>query len=84
MISLDEAIFEVRDRTSSLQAEMEQERLARIAAASRSRERVSGARRMAVQFGDYVAGLRCMLQRRFASEPERDGLLVAGWPRRRF
>ena len=70
MISLDDAMREMKYRTSSFQFEAEQDRLARLAAAGRSKgERVSGARRLAVQLGDYVAGLRCLLQSRFTSEP---------------
>jgi hypothetical protein len=68
MISLDEAIYEVEWRTSRIQFEVEQDRLARLAAASRSRDRVSRARRMAVQLADYVAGFRCLVQSRFATE----------------
>ena len=69
MISLDDAIYEVGDRTSSIRFEVEQARMARLAASSRSGDRVSRARRMAVQLGDYVAGFRCLVQSRFATEP---------------
>jgi hypothetical protein len=69
MISLDEAIYEVGWRTSRIQFEVEQDRLARLAAASRSGDRVSSARRVVVQLGDYVAGFRCLMQSRFATEP---------------
>ena len=70
MISLDDAMHEMKYRTSSFQFEAEQDRMARLAAAGRSKgERVSGSWHMAVQVGDYVARLRCQLQSRFASEP---------------
>ena len=50
--------------------ENERERMARIVAASRSRDaKESRIRPMAARLGDFVAGLRCKLQSRFASEP---------------
>jgi len=70
MISLDDPIYEVGRRTSSIRFEVEQDRMARLAAAGRSKgQGVSGGRRLAVQLGDYVAGLRCLVQSRFATEP---------------
>ena len=68
MISLDEAIYEVGDRTSSVRLEAEQVRLARLAASSRSGDWVSVIRRTAILVGDYVAGVRCFVLSRFASE----------------
>ena len=70
MISLDDAMREMKYRTSSFQFEAEQDRLARLAAAGRSKgERASGSWHMAVRVGGYVARLRCQLQGRFATEP---------------
>jgi hypothetical protein len=69
MISLDEAIYEVGDRTSSVRFEAEQGRLARLAASSRSGDWVSVVRRTAILVGDYVAGVRCFALSRFGSEP---------------
>ena len=68
MISLDEAIYEVEDRTSNVRFEAEQVRLARLAASSRSGGGVSAIRRTAILVGDYVAGARCFVLSRFASE----------------
>ena len=67
MISLDEAVYEVGDRTSSVRLEAEQVRLARLAASSRSGDWVSAVRRTAILVGDYVAGVRCFVLSRFAS-----------------
>ena len=61
-------LFEMKIRTSSLQAEAEQERWARVAASSRSGDWASRLRRTAVLVVDYAAGLRCLLQRRFAAD----------------
>ena len=69
MISLDEAIYEVGGRTSSVRFEVEQNRFARLAASSRSGNRRSGFRQAAVLAGDYMAGLRCFVKSRLASEP---------------
>ena len=70
MISLDDAMHEMKYRTSSFQFEAEQDRMARLAAAGHSKgKRVSGSRHVAAQVGDYVARLRCQLQGRFATEP---------------
>lgn len=70
MNTFADILFEMQLRTSSLQDEAKQERWSKLAAAGRSQaEREMGIRRMALRFGDYVTGLRCMLQRRFASEP---------------
>jgi hypothetical protein len=68
MISLDEAVYEVGDRTSSVRIEAEQVRLARLVAPSRSGDWVSAIRRTAILMGDYVAGVRCFVLNRFASE----------------
>lgn len=68
MISLDEAIYEVADRTGSARFEAEQIRLARLAASSRSGNWVSAIRRTAILVGDYVAGVQCFVLSRFASE----------------
>ncbi len=68
MISLDEAIYEVGDRTSSVRFEAEQIRLARFAASSQSGYWVSEIRRTAILVGDYVAGVRCFVLSRFAPD----------------
>ena len=68
MISLDEASYEVGDRTSSVRIEFEQARLARLAPLSRSGDWVSAIRRTAILVGDYVAGVRCFVLSRFASK----------------
>ena len=68
MISLDEAIYEVEDRTSSVRFEVEQVRLARFDASSRSGDWALAIRRTAILVGDYVAGVRCFVLSRFASE----------------
>ena len=68
MIFSDHVIYEMGYRTNSRLFEVEQDRLARLATAGRSKgSSLSGARRMAVQLGDYLAGLRCLLQSRFAA-----------------
>ena len=69
MISLDEAIYEVGGRTSRMRFEVNQKRLARLAASSRSGNRRSGFRQAVILVSDYVAGLRCFVQSRLASEP---------------
>jgi len=69
MNTFADVLFEMQLRTSSLQDEAKQERWARIAASSRSGDWASGIRRVAIQLGDYAAGLRCLLKRSFASEP---------------
>lgn len=57
-------------RTKIILAEVEQNRLAKLAASARSEdERGSGGRRMAMRLGDLVAGLWCQLQSRFATDP---------------
>ena len=70
MHDLSNALFEMQYRVKSMEAEVEHHRLAKLAAASRPRkERMFGVRRMAVRLGDLVAGLRCRLESRWASEP---------------
>jgi hypothetical protein len=68
MVSLDEAIYEVGDRTRNVRIEAEQVRLARLAASSRSGDGVAAMRRTVLLVGDYVAGMRCFVLSRFASE----------------
>jgi len=69
MISLDEAIYEVRGRTSSIRLEAEQLRLARLTASSRSGNRRSGFRRAVILAGDYASGLLCLVRSRLAANP---------------
>jgi len=66
-----DAMFEMEYRTRSIEAELEQRQLARLAAAARSKDgMVSQSRRMAVRLGDLLAGLWCQLQSRSATEPD--------------
>ena len=70
MNSLADLHAEQQLRRRGCPYENERERMARIVAASRSRDaKESRIRGMAVRLGDFVAGLRCQLQSRFASEP---------------
>ena len=70
MQGLGDAMVEMEYRTESLEAELEQDRLAWLAAAARSRKgMVSQSRRMVVRLGDLLVGLGCRLQARFAAEP---------------
>ena len=68
MISLDEATYEVGGRTSSVRFEVEQDRLARLAASSRSGNRRSGFRQAVILVGDYASGLLCLVRSRFAAD----------------
>jgi hypothetical protein len=70
MISYDDILLAGQMRRNSLEAEAQQERWARLAAAGRSQlAREPGIRRMAVRLGDFVAELRCLWESHFASEP---------------
>lgn len=68
MNTFADMLFEMEIRTHDLRAEREEDRWARIAAESRSGSRGWGFRRLAVQLGDYLSGLRCLLQSRFATD----------------
>jgi hypothetical protein len=69
MNTFADVLFEMQLRTDSLQAEAQEERWSRLAAAGRSQaKRDLSMRRMAVRLGDYVSGLRCLLQSRFAAD----------------
>ena len=73
MNSLADLHFEQQIRRRGDPYETERERFASLVAASRSRDaQESRIRRMAVRLSDYVAGLRCQLQSRFALEPAAD------------
>ena len=65
-------LFEMENRRPDLHAVREQDRRAGwIAALSAPQdERESRIRRVAVQLGDFVAGLRCQLESRFATEQQ--------------
>ena len=70
MQGLGDAFFEMDYRTKRIEAELEKDRLAHLAATSRPRkERLLGIRRMAARLGDLLVGLGCSLQARFGSEP---------------
>jgi hypothetical protein len=70
MLTYGGVLLEMEMRQKSLEAEARQERWARLAAAGRAHKvREPGIGRMAVRLGDFVAGLRCQLQNRFASDP---------------
>jgi hypothetical protein len=61
---------ETQLRRRGLPCESEGRHVTRIAAAVRPRRaKESRIRRVAVRLGDIVAGLRCQVQSRFASEP---------------
>jgi hypothetical protein len=69
MLTYDDVLLEMQMRRNSLEAEAKQERWARLAAVGRSQPaREPVIRRVAVQLVDYISGLRCMLQSRFATE----------------
>ena len=69
MLTYDDVLLEMQMRRNSLEAEAQQERWARLAAVGRSQpEREPGIQRIAVQLGDYISGLRCLLQSRFATD----------------
>ena len=71
MYTFSYMLFEAKLRQQNLWSEAEQERLARQAAGARvSGQTADGIRRTAVRLGDIVAGLRCQLQSRFASDLE--------------
>ena len=71
MHDLSNALFEMEYRVKSIEAELEPDRLARLAAASRPRkERRLSVRRTVTGLGDLLAGMWCQLQSRLASEPE--------------
>ena len=55
MVSLDEAIYEVGDRTRNVRIEAEQVRLARLAASSRSGDGVAAMRRTVLLVGDQAS-----------------------------
>lgn len=63
--------FELEAQHRNLQTEREQDRWAwwMAAASEPRRARGAGIRQLAVSLGDYLAGLRCQLESRFASEP---------------
>ena len=64
--------FELEAQNRALQTEREQDRWAwwmAEAYASRGAKQESRIRRVAVWLDDVVAGLRCQLESRFASEP---------------
>ena len=70
MQGLGDAMVIMEYRTESIEAELEHDRLAQLAGASRSRDgMVSQSRRMVMWLGDLLAGLGCRLQARFAAEP---------------
>jgi hypothetical protein len=76
MNTMDEVQYVVRFEAETgrphLRAARERDRLAwwsSASAASRGAERESPIRRVAVRLGDFVAGLRCQLESRFAPEP---------------
>ena len=65
-----DAMVEMEYRTESFEAELEQDRLAMLAAAARSQDGiVSQSRRMVMRLGDLLVSLGCQLQARYASEP---------------
>lgn len=64
-------LFEMKLRQQDLRSEAGQDGWARQAAGARvSGQTLDGIRRTAVRLGDIVAGLRCQLQSRFASDLE--------------
>ena len=70
MQGLGDAMVELEHRTKSIETELEQDRLAMLATAARSRDgMVSQSRRMVMRLGDLLVSLGCRLQARFASEP---------------
>jgi hypothetical protein len=70
MQGLGDAMVEMDYRTKSIEAEIEQNRLAMLAAAARSRDgMVSQSRRMVMRLGDLLVSLGCRLQARYAAEP---------------
>ena len=70
MNSYAEMDFENQLRSRGLPYESEGKKVARIAAALRPRRtKESRIGRVAAQLGDFVAGLRCRLESRYASEP---------------
>ena len=70
MNSLADLHFEQQLRRKGYPYENERERMARIIAASRSRDaKESRIRRLAVRLGGFMAEVRCQLESRLASEP---------------
>ena len=70
MITYDDVLLEMQMRRSSLEAEAQHERQARLAATGRRQPaREPGIGRMSVRLGDFVAGFLIQLQSRLASEP---------------
>jgi hypothetical protein len=68
MYELSNVWFEMQHHLMSIQAEVEQDRLAKLAAASPLRkERMLSVRRMAERLGDLLTGVRCRLESRLAS-----------------
>ena len=63
--------FETEAQNRDLQTKREQDRWAWWMAAASAPRRARGwsIRQVAVRLGDFVGGLRCQLESRFASEP---------------
>jgi hypothetical protein len=69
MNTFADVVIEAELRQKSFRAEAEQERWARKAAEARvGTETWDGLRRSAIRLGDIVAGLRCQLRSRFATQ----------------
>lgn len=69
MNTFADVVMEAELRQKSFRAEAEQQRWVRQAAEARVRgETWDGLRRSAVRLGDIVAGLRCQLRSRFATQ----------------
>ena len=71
MQGLGDARVMMEYQTKNIETELEHDRLARLASASRPRkERLLGIRRVVVRLGDLLVGLGCRLQARYAAEPD--------------
>jgi hypothetical protein len=69
MNTFADVVMEAELRQKSFRAEAEEQRWVRQAAEARAGEQPwDGLRRSAVRLGDIVAGLRCQLRSRFATE----------------
>ena len=70
MLTYNNVLLEMQMRRSSLEAEAQQARWSRLAAAGRSQHaKESGSRRMVVWLGDQFVSLGCRLQARSTAEP---------------
>jgi hypothetical protein len=75
-----DALFEMDYRTKSIETELEQDRLARLAAASRRRDgMVPRSRRMVVRLGELLVGLGCLLQARLLAGHGPAGARASDW-----